>query len=416
MQVQKRLGKLLKSRHITSRISLKNRKDNLLSFLSMFALGISIGILVLIICSIVSNGYNALITTKILLPIHISHHNINKAQLRGHCIKYIHNSLEKMFTSIIDLNNVKNKKDLYNIVSNTAHYELANFITKYPHKSNFQIWLHLSSDFINKSTKDNKIYSKILDKLTNENKIKKSFNLALFSKADSKSPENSGIIGSLIGSLFTIIVCLVIALPVGIMSGICLHELIPQNKISSIIEISINNLASVPSIIFGVLGLTVYLNIFNIPRASSLAGGMTLSLMMLPNLIITTKQAFTAIPTSVKDAAFSLGSSNMQVIMHHLFPIALPTIIQGTIISIARIIGESSPLIMIGMVAFIVDLPQNFLDPTTTLPVQIYTWSNNSSTEFVKLSAIAIIALLLILLILNSIASFIKKKFDHFIF
>lgn len=402
----------MKSRHINSRISSKKRKDLFLSYLSMFALGLSIGILLLILCSIVSNGYNALITTKILLPIHVSHHNISKTQLRNYCIKYIHSSLEKMFINIIDLNDIKNKKVIHNIVSSTAHYELANFIIKYPHKSEFQIWLNVSSEFIN----NNRINQKILNKLINEKKIKKSFNFALFTKADSKSPENSGIIGSLIGSLFTIIVCLIIALPIGIMSGICLHELIPKNKISSIIEVSINNLASVPSIIFGVLGLTVYLNIFNIPRSSALAGGMTLSLIMLPNLIITTKQAFTAIPTSVKDAAFSLGASNMQVIMHHLLPIALPTIIQCTIISIARIIGESSPLIMIGMVAFIVDLPQNFFDPATTLPVQIYNWSNNSSTEFIKLSAIAIIALLLILLILSSIASFIKKKFDNFIF
>ena len=421
MYIRKKLGKLLKYRHIASRISLKNRKDRILSTLSMSALISSLGILFIILGSIVNNGYNALTTTTILLSIKIND-NIeqqDKLILRSNLINYIHQSLEELFSDVIDTSNLDNKKIIYSIISDTAHHNLADFVFKNPKANKFNMWFKSSTTFnkiIQTQSTDNTIYKKIITKLKNEHRIKKSFNDTLFKKYNSISPENTGIIGSLIGSMFTIAICLAFALPIGITSGICLSELIPKNKISSIIEISITNLASVPSIIFGILGLAIYIKIFNIPRSSALIGGMTLSLMMLPNLVIATKQAFTAVPSSVKDAAFSLGASNMQVILHHSFPIALPGIMQGAILSIARILGESSPLIMIGMVAFIVDIPKNFLDPTTVLPVQIYMWASNPHIEFIQLAAIAIVALLLMLLILNLIVTFIRKKFDHFIF
>ncbi|ABD44577.1 binding--dependent transport system inner membrane component family protein [Ehrlichia chaffeensis str. Heartland] len=422
MHIRKKLGKLLKYRHIASRISLKNRKDRILSILSMTALVSSLGILFIILGSIVNNGYNALTTTKILLSITINNDTIeqqDKLTLRNNLIYFIHQSLEELFSNVIDLSNPDNRKIIYNIINDTAHHNLADFLLKNPKSTKFNIWFQSSTTF-NKAIKNKNInhaiYQKVIAKLQNENRIKVSFNDALFTKYNSRSPENTGILGSLIGSMFTIIICLTFALPIGITSGICLSELIPKNKISSIIEISITNLASVPSIIFGILGLAIYINIFDIPRSSALIGGMTLSLMMLPNLVTSTKQAFAAVPPSVKDAAFSLGASNMQVILHHSFPIALPSIMQGAILSIARILGESSPLIMIGMVAFIVDIPKDFLDPTTVLPVQIYMWASNPHIEFIQLAAIAIVALLLMLLILNLIVTFIRKKFDHFIF
>ncbi|MGN7618512.1 MAG: DUF3333 domain-containing protein [Ehrlichia sp.] len=420
MYIRKKLYTLLKYRHISSRISLKNRKDRILSTLSMASLISSLGILLIILGSIVNNGYNALTTTKILLSIKTDNNTENdQSKLRSNLINSIHQSLEELFSDTVDISNSNNKKIVYGIVSDTAHHNLADFLSKHPQTSEFNMWFKSSTTF-NKIIKQNDtnhaVYKRIMAKLKDDKRIKQSFNDALFTKYNSISPENTGIIGSLIGSMFTIMICLIIALPIGITSGICLSELIPKNKISSIIEISITNLASVPSIIFGILGLAIYINIFDIPRSSAFIGGMTLSLIMLPNLVISTKQALTAVPSSVKDAAFSLGASNMQVILHHSFPIALPGIIQGSILSIARILGESSPLIMIGMVAFIVDIPKNFLDPTTVLPVQIYMWASNPHIEFIQLSAIAIVALLLMLLILNLIVTFIRKKFDHFIF
>ncbi|GAT75406.1 phosphate ABC transporter permease [Ehrlichia ruminantium] len=420
MHIQKKLGKLLKYRHIASRVSLKNRKDRILSILSMSALISSLGILFLILGSIINNGYNALTATEILLPITINKSTTaDNMALRGILIDSIHKSLETLFSDVVDISDPNNKNTIYSIISDTAHHNLADFIYKNPETTTFKMWFKSSTTFnriIKQKNTYNKVYSAIITKLQNENLIKQSFNNALFIKYNSRSPESSGIIGSLIGSIFSIIICLIFAVPIGITSGICLNELIPKNRISYIIEVSITNLAAVPSIIFGILGLAIYINIFKIPRSSSFIGGLTLSLMMLPNLVIATKQALTGVPSSVKDAAFSLGASNMQVIMHHSFPLALPGIMQGVILSIARILGESSPLIMIGMVAFIVDIPKNFLDPTTVLPVQIYMWASNPHIEFIQLAAIAIVALLLILLILNLIVTFIRKKFDYFIF
>ncbi|QGR02593.1 DUF3333 domain-containing protein [Ehrlichia ruminantium] len=420
MYIQKKLGKLLKYRHIASRVSLKNRKDRFLSILSMSALIFSLGILFLILGSIINNGYNALTATEILLPITIDKNSTtDNTKIRSSLIDSIHKSLETLFSDIIDTSDPSNKQAIYSIISETAHHNLADFVHKNPQAATFKMWFKASTMFnrmIKQKQIHNKIFSTIITKLQNENLIKQSFNDALFTKYNSMSPENSGIIGSLIGSTFSIIICLVLALPIGITSGICLNELIPKNKISYIIEVSITNLAAVPSIIFGILGLAIYINIFKIPRSSAFIAGMTLSLMMLPNLVIATKQALAAVPSSVKDAAFSLGASNMQVILHHSFPLALPGIMQGVILSIARILGESSPLIMIGMVAFIVDIPKNFLDPTTVLPVQIYMWASNPHIEFIQLAAIAIVALLLMLLVLNLVVTFIRKKFDHFIF
>ena len=386
----------------------------------MSALISSLGILFLILGSIINNGYNALTTTEILLPITINKNIVaDNMTLRSILIDSIHKSLETLFSDVIDISDPNTKQTIYSIISETAHHNLADFVYKNPQTTTFNMWFKSSTTF-NKIIKQkniyNKLYSTIITKLHNDNLIRRSFNDALFIKYNSRSPESSGIIGSLIGSTFSIIICLALALPIGITSGICLNELIPKNRISYILEVSITNLAAVPSIIFGILGLAVYINIFKIPRSSALIGGMTLSLMMLPNLVIATKQALAAVPSFVKDAAFSLGASNMQVILHHSFPLALPSIMQGVILSIARILGESSPLIMIGMVAFIVDIPKNFLDPTTVLPVQIYMWANNPHIEFIHLAAIAIVALLLMLLVLNLIVTFIRKKFDHFIF
>ncbi|ANC34094.1 phosphate ABC transporter permease [Anaplasma phagocytophilum str. Norway variant2] len=413
----KNLARLLKQHRKSMRVFFRSKQDRFFSLLSLSALGISVGMLMLVLCSIVNNGYKALTATKILLHLDDTE-SIRKDSeyFREDCIKRIHSALDKILSSHVDLNNPETKRIAYGIVSETAHYELADLIQKNVRISPDGLWLNASTEFLS-GAKNNEISGVVLKTFEDQERIKRSFfNKSLFTNSHSKVPENAGILGALIGSLLTIIVCLAIAIPLGIMTGICMQELLSNNKVSSIIEISINNLSSVPSIIFGVLGLVVYLNIFGVPRSSSLAGGMTLSIMILPYLILTTRQALAAVPESVKHAALSLGATNMQVIMHHSLPIAFPALVQGVLVSVARIIGESSPLIMIGMVAFVIDLPKTFLDPASVLPVQIYIWANNSSAEFTKISAIAILALLMILLVLNMIAAFIKRRLDNFSF
>ncbi|MDB1134999.1 phosphate ABC transporter permease PstA [Candidatus Anaplasma sp. TIGMIC] len=411
----KNLAMLLRQHRKSVRVFLRSKKDRFFALLSLSALGTSVGMLVLVLCSIVTNGYKALTVTKILLHVENTEHVRKEGfYLREDCIKLINNALDKALEDHIDLEDPDVKKAARSVISDTAHHDLACFISK-GYKLTDGLWLNASTDFLN-NVKSNPLYYEVLRTLDKQHLVKRVFNRALFTRSHSKVPESAGILGALVGSLLTITVCLAIAIPLGIMTGICMQELLASSKIASIVEVSINNLSSVPSIIFGVLGLVVYLNIFGVPRSSSLAGGITLSVMILPYLIVTTRQALASVPDSVKQAAFSLGATDIQVIMHHSLPMALPSLVQGVMVSVARIIGESSPLIMIGMVAFVIDLPKTFLDPASVLPVQIYIWANNSSAEFTKISAIAIIALLLILLVLNMIAHLIKKRLDHFSF
>ena len=414
----KNFAKLLKQHRKSVRFFLRRKNDRLLELLSLSALGLSVGMLVLVLCSIVTNGYKALTVTKVLLSFDESlvHMRVDDSHIREDCISHIKNALERTLGDVVDFSDAKVSRIAHSIISETAHHDLAHLIKQRAGKLKTNLWLNVSTEFANSPTGANVIYDEILQNLQSRNLIKKFFNRAIFANSHSKVPESAGILGAVTGSLLTILVCLSIAIPIGVMAGVCMQELLVQSRITAVIEISINNLSSVPSILFGVLGLIVYLNIFGMPRSSALVGGMTLSMMILPILINTTRQALATVPNSVKHAAFSLGASEMQVIVHHSLPIAFPHIVQGIMISVARMIGESSPLIMVGMVAFVVDLPKTFLDPASVLPVQIYIWANNSSAEFTKVSAIAILALLIILLILNMIAAVIKKRSDNFSF
>ncbi|MDN5247835.1 MAG: phosphate ABC transporter permease PstA [Wolbachia endosymbiont of Tyrophagus putrescentiae] len=416
MSVKKKFLKLLQSKRTPARIKKKNKKDGILHFCSFTALIISLGCPICILLSILVNSYSALTVTKVLLPIEVDNSFFvtdNPLYSRTKHISLLDNSLHKIFEGT-------DFKSSDEILSRKSYKELEKFLyKKRKHHGKYEVWLTASSviNAVNKDKYKNDHYTRLLDWLKEKGRVKKFFNKSLFFESDSREPENAGILGALIGSLMTIIVCLALALPIGIMSGIYLHEFMLKNKlITNIVEISINNLAAVPSIIFGVVGLTLYLGIFGLPRSSPLAGGMTLSFMMLPNIIITTKNAFSNVPIAIKDAAFALGAPHIKVILDHSLPIALPRIVHGTVLAIARILGESSPLLMIGMVAFIADTPKSFFDPATVLPVQIYIWSSSPEIAFTELAAIAIIALLLMLFALNLIANFVKRKFEFFNF
>ncbi len=416
MSIKTKFLKLLQSRRVHARIRRKNKRNRTLYFCSFITLVISLGCPICILLSILINSYSALTITKILLPVEITADFAladNPGDLRYKSIDLLNNSLRKVFKGT-------NFRSNDEILSRNSYKELENFFRrKVKHSGEYEIWFTASS-IINSIKKDkyfNSHYAELLSWLKEKGRVKKSFNKSLFLKSDSREPENAGILGAFIGSLMTIMVCLALALPIGVMSGIYLHEFMPRNSIiTSIVEVSINNLAAVPSIIFGVVGLTLYLGIFGLPRSSPLVGGMTLSFMMLPNIIIATKNAFANVPIIIKDAAFALGAPHIKVILDHSLPIALPRIIHGAVLAVARVLGESSPLLMIGMVAFIADAPASFFDPATVLPVQIYIWSSSPEIAFVELAAIAIIALLIMLFALNLVANFVKRKFEFFNF
>ena len=249
--------------------------------------------------------------------------------------------------------------------------------------------------------------------MVEKNMIERKFNINFFSKGDSRNAEEAGILGAIVGSFFVILVAIIVAFPVGVMSAIYLEEFAPKNKITNIIEVNINNLAAVPSIVFGLLGLAIFLNFFGLPRSSPLAGGLVLALMTLPTIIISSRVAIKSVPPSIREAAMGIGASKMQSVFHHVIPLAVPGILTGTIIGMARALGETAPLLMMGMVAFIVDVPQSITDPSTVLPAQIFLWSDQPERGFEEKTAAATIILLVFLLTMNALAVFLRYKYER---
>ena len=223
----------------------------------------------------------------------------------------------------------------------------------------------------------------------------------------------AGIKGAFIGSLLTLSVCLLIAFPLGVATAVYLEEIAKKNRITEIIEVNINNLAAVPSVVFGIMGLAIFISIFGMPRSIPLVGGMVLALMTLPTIIISSRAAIRAVPPSVRDAAYGIGASKLQVIFHHVIPLAMPGMLTGTIIGMAQALGETAPLLMIGMVAFIVDIPNSVVDPGTVLPVQIFMWADFAERMFIQKTSAAIIVLLGFLIAMNALAVILRKKLER---
>lgn len=264
-------------------------------------------------------------------------------------------------------------------------------------------------DYKGTGLSDNQIF--YLQKLEEQGYLKSTMNWGFFTEGDSREPEQAGIGGAFLGSLWTMLITMALALPLGIMGAIYLEEFAPRNRLTDWIEVNINNLAAVPSIVFGLLGLALFLNWFGLPRSSPLVGGLVLSLMILPAIIVSTRLSLRAVPPSIREAALGMGASSWQVVLHHVLPLSVSGIMTGSILGLSRALGETAPLLMIGMVAFIADIPKGPLDPATVLPVQIFLWSDSPEQAFTRLSAAAILFLLFMLLGMNAIAIFIRQKF-----
>jgi len=239
------------------------------------------------------------------------------------------------------------------------------------------------------------------------------FNGTFFTTGDSREPEQAGILGAVVGSVLTLVITLLLSFPLGVLAAVYLEEFAPKNRWTDLIEVNINNLAAVPSIIFGLLGLAVFLNFMGLPRSAPLVGGMVLALMTLPTVIIAARAAFASVPPSIREAALGIGASKMQTVTHHVLPLALPGVLTGTIIGMARALGETAPLLLIGMVAFVVDIPGSLSDPATVLPVQIYIWVDSPERAFVAKTGAAIMVLLAFLIAMNGLAVVLRKHFER---
>jgi phosphate transport system permease protein len=243
--------------------------------------------------------------------------------------------------------------------------------------------------------------------------LAKKFNTGLFTFGASSQPETAGLLVAIVGSFFMMLTVALLAVPIGVAAAIYLEEFAPKNRWTDLIEVNINNLAAVPSIVFGLLGLAVFINFMGLPRSASLVGGLVLTLMTLPTVIIASRAALTAVPPSIREGALGVGASKMQAVFHHVLPLALPGIMTGTIIGLVQALGETAPLLMIGLVAFVVDVPSTPLEPATALPVQIYMWASSAERGFVERTAGATIVLLGFLFIMNALAVFLRRRFER---
>ncbi|MGB3751668.1 MAG: phosphate ABC transporter permease PstA [Arcobacteraceae bacterium] len=249
--------------------------------------------------------------------------------------------------------------------------------------------------------------------LIENNRVEKQFNTIFFTNGDSKIAENSGILSAMVGTILTLLVTMAVAFPIGVATAVYLEEFAdPNSKVSSFIEININNLAAIPSILFGLLGLAIFINLFGMPRSSALVGGLTLALMTLPIIIVSSRAALRSVPASIRQAGYGLGLTKIQVVRDHVLPLAFPGVMTGSIIGLAQAMGETAPLIIVGMIAFIPDSPTSILDAATVMPAQIFTWAGMPGVAYIERTAAGILVLLSVLISFNAFAVYLRKKFE----
>ncbi len=395
------------------------------------AIALAIGALLWLLISIFLTGYSAFVQTRVKLDIHFDSAVIDPAgsgdarvlQEANYALLY-RKAIERLFPEV---SGRRDKRDLRRLISSGADLELRDRVLSDPAiiGQTVAVWVTASDDLDqfhkgahsretpedSRPFKDKQIAW--YDRLAADDRVAARFNTTLFTAGASREPEQAGIWGAIVGSFWTLLITLLLSFPVGVSAAVYLEEFAPKNRWTDLIEVNINNLAAVPSIVFGLLGLAVFLSFFGLPRSAPLVGGMVLALMTLPTIIIATRAALKAVPPSIREAAYGVGASPLQTVFHHVLPLALPGILTGTIIGMAQALGETAPLLMIGMVAFIVDIPGGPLSASTVLPVQIFLWSDLPERAFVERTSAAILVLLGFLIVMNLIAVLLRKRFER---
>jgi len=378
---------------------------------------------------IISKGHGAFKATYIQLEVHYDPEVIGINSLTDKSLLMQANwdavPKQALRNSFSDVSGRRDKRKLYKLVSNGAGFDLKDRLLANPDlfgKTETR-WILVDDDIDTyyKSWLDGEPYAARLsakqvqwiDQLHQQGLIRLQLNTNLLTRGDSREPEQAGIRGAVVGSLLTLLLTLMLSFPIGVAAAIYLEEFAAKNRFTDFIEVNINNLAAVPSIIFGLLGLAVFINFFHVPRSVPIVGGLVLTLMTLPTIIITSRAAIKSVPPSIREAALGMGASRYQVVIHHVLPLALPGMLTGAIIGMAQALGETAPLLMIGMVAFIVDIPQGFTDPATVLPVQIFLWADSPERAFIEKTSAAIMVLLSFLLIMNISAVWLRKRLER---
>ena len=380
--------------------------------------------------TLIGNGYTAFWQTNIRLDVELTSSTIDPSGDldpailgRANYLGLIRDALRAEFPQVTGRGDLR---ALFSLVSPGASFELRDQVLEDPSLigSTLSLWV-LADDDVDMLVKGHfdrgasEIERRITDQqlawieqLEADGRVDQHFNYRFFSSGDSRDPEMSGIWSATMGSFYMLLVTLALSFPLGVATAIYLEEFSSKNKWTDIVEVNINNLAAVPSIVFGLLGLAVFINFFGLPRSAPLVGGLVLTLMTLPVIIIAARAALTSVPPSIREAALAVGDSKTQMVFHHVMPLAMPGMLTGTIIGMARALGESAPLLMIGMVAFIVDVPESPIDPATALPVQVYLWADSPERAFVERTSAAILVLMAFLLAMNAAAIVLRKRFE----
>ncbi|MCB1957827.1 MAG: phosphate ABC transporter permease PstA [Rhodocyclaceae bacterium] len=395
------------------------------------AVALGLTFLVVLFVSIVSNGYTAFWQTRVTLDVTLDASVIDPQGSRdpevlraadyGGLIKA---TLRDMFP---DVTGRRDRFALYGLISNGAAFDLRDRVLANPQLIGTTVSLSVAADDdvdmlmkghidrdgaeADRRIKDNQLGW--IDQLQADGRLERVFNLDFFANGDSRDPELAGIRGALMGSVFTLVVTLALSFPLAVAAAVYLEEFAPKNRWTDLIEVNINNLAAVPSIVFGLLGLAVFINFFTLPRSAPLVGGLVLTLMTLPTIIIASRASLKSVPPSIREGALGVGASPMQAVMYHVLPLAMPGMLTGTIIGMAQALGETAPLLMIGMVAFIADVPNGVFDPSTVLPVQIYLWADSPERAYVEKTSAAILVLLLFLATMNAVAVLLRRRFER---
>jgi len=413
-------------------ISSKRRnKEKLFEIYGIVAILFAISMLLILFASIFSKGYSAFFQTRIILDIELQEQVVDPDGARNIDVIRGANYTKLINNSLYDIMDIDSSHPKAKEISSISTYNNMLLIRDYVVSNPDQIgtikkFNLIASDDVDQYIKGNITVTGIsennrkisnfqvdaIKKLESNGNVLKVFNKTFFTKSDSREPEVSGILGALLGSFYCLLVALFVAVPLGVFSAIYLQEFAKKNKFTDFIEININNLAAVPSIVFGLLGLSVFINFFHLPRSAPLVGGLVLALMSLPTIVIVTRASLLAVPDSIRDGAMALGASKMQAIFNQVLPLATPGICTGVIISLARALGETAPLLMIGMIAFIPDIPTSITDPSTALPAQIFMWADHPERAFVERTSAAILILLSFLIVMNSAAIYIRYKFE----
>jgi phosphate transport system permease protein len=407
------------------RVRRRHAADRRMRFYGLAAIGVAVGLLAVLLGSLILSGYTAFVQTKV--PLQIS---VDPAQVKaddvggGNYRKLVRDAFLELLP--VELSRTEQRSYL-DMLSSGAPFLLRDRVMADPSLVGQTVAMAapladpldqfhkgvIPRDVPEEQRRVSDQQIGYYDQLVARGLISAPFNWALFTAADSRFPELAGLAGALVGSFYALLVCFLISFPVGIAAAIYLEEFARKNRWSDLIEVNINNLAAVPSVVFGLLGLAVFLGFFGLPRSAPLVGGMVLSLMTLPTIIIATRAALKAVPPSIREAAFGIGASRHQVVLHHVLPLAMPGILTGTIIGLAQALGETAPLLLIGMNAFITSSPGGLTDPATALPTQIFIWADSPERGFVARTSAAILVLIGFLVAMNAIAIFLRQKLER---